>query len=175
MLLKSYTTEIFNNECMPSAMSVQCFAHLDADVGEALPYLNASLGGHYFTPEPPSVTFKLQGKLITVHSDKIAINALKDAEEATKIIEWLKREINSAWENRDEIEPSFESAPAPKVIEILRLLPKTNCGECGQVTCMVFAAMMADGIKGHEDCLPLDKENRSKLSEYMSRFNFDIY
>ena len=96
MLLKSYTKEIFNNECMPSAISVQCFAHLDDDVGKALPYLNASLGGHNYTQDPPSVTFKVQGKLITVHSKKIAINDLKDEHEATKIIEWLKREINAA-------------------------------------------------------------------------------
>ncbi len=135
MLLKSYTKEIFNNECMPGAMSVQCFAHLEEDIGKALPYLNASLGGHTFIKEPPSVTFKLQGKLITVHSKKIAINALKDEAEATKIIEWLKREINSVWENRREIEPSFESTPTPKLIEILKLLPKTNCRECGQITC----------------------------------------
>ena len=40
MLLKSYTTEIFNNECMPGAMSVQCFAHLNEDVGEVIPYLH---------------------------------------------------------------------------------------------------------------------------------------
>ena len=126
MLLKSYTKEIFNNECMPGAMSVQCFAHLNEDVGKALPYLNTSLGGHFFTKNPPSVTFKVQGKLITVHAKKIAINALRDEEEATKIIEWLKREINWAWEKRHEIEPSFESAPTPKVIEILRLLPKTK-------------------------------------------------
>ena len=174
MLLRSYTKEIFNNECMPSAMSVQCYAHLKEDVGVALPYLNASLGGHFFTQDPPSVTFKIQGKLITVHSKKIAINALKDEAEATKIIEWLKREINSAWENRDTIQPSFESAPSPKVIEILRLLPKTNCGECGQPTCMVFATMMADGVKGHEDCPPLGDGNRSKLSGYISQFSFDL-
>ena len=78
MLLKSYTKEIFNNECMPSAMSLQCFAHLDEDVGEALPYLNAFLGGHTYIQDPPSVTFKVQGKLIMVHSKKIAINVLKD-------------------------------------------------------------------------------------------------
>ena len=167
MLLKSYTKEIFNNECMPSAMSVQCFAHLNEDVSAVLPYLNASLGGHVFTQDPPSVTFKVQGKLITVHSKKIAINALKDEAEATKIIEWLKQEINTTWENREAIEPSFKSAQAPQVIEILRLLPKTNCGLCGQTTCMVFAALMADGVKGHEDCPPLDKENRRKLSEYI--------
>ena len=174
MLLKSYTKEIFNNECMPSAMSVQCFAHLDEDVGQALPYLNASLSGHTYIQDPPSVTFKVQGKLITVHSNKIAINALKDEEEATKIIEWLKREINAAWENRGEIEPSYESAPIPKVFEILKLLPKTNCRECGQATCMVFASMVAEGAKGAEDCSPLDDSNSKKLSEYMSQFRLDL-
>ena len=174
MLLKSYTKEIFNNECMPSAMSVQCFAHLDEDISKALPYLNAFLGGHTYTQDPPSVTFKVQGKLITVHSKKIAINALKDEEEATKIIEWLKREINAVWENRGEIEPSYASAPIPKILEILKLLPKTNCRECGQTTCMVFASMMAEGAKAAEDCPPLDDSNRKKLSEYMSRFRFDL-
>ena len=174
MLLKSYTKEIFNNECMPNAMSVQCFAHLDENISEVLPYLNASLGGHTYTQDPPSVTFKVQGKLITVHSKKIAINALKDEEDAVKIIEWLKREINAAWENRGKIEPSYESAPTPKLIEILKLLPKTNCRECGQATCMVFASMVAEGAKGVEDCLPIDDSKSKKLSEYMRQYHFDF-
>ncbi len=67
-------------------MSVQYFAHLNEDVGDALPYLNAALGGHTYVQDPPSVTFEVQGKLITVHSNKIAVNALKDEEEAKKII-----------------------------------------------------------------------------------------
>jgi ArsR family metal-binding transcriptional regulator len=174
MLLKSYTKKIFNNECMPNAMSVQCFAYLDEDVGKALPYLNAFLGGHTYTIDPPSVTFKVQGKLITVHSKKIAINALKDEEEATKIIEWLKREINAVWESREDIEPSYESAPNPKILEILKLLPKTNCRECGQTTCMVFASMMAEGAKSVEDCPPLDDSISKKLAEYMSQFRFNL-
>ncbi len=95
--------------------------------------------------------------------------------EATKIIECLKREINAAWENRGEIEPSYESAPIPKVFEILKLLPKTNCRECGQTTCMVFASMVAEGVKGAEDCPPLDDSNSKKLSEYMSRFRLDLW
>jgi ArsR family metal-binding transcriptional regulator len=173
MLPKSYTKEIFNNECMPSAMTVQCFAHLEEDVSEALPYLNAFLGGLTYNQDPPSVTFKVQGKLITVHSKKIAINALKDEEEAIKIIEWLKREINAVWKNRGEIEPSYRSAPIPKIFEILKLLPKTNCRECGQTTCMVFASMVAEGAKGAEDCPPLDDSNSKKLSEYMSQFSLD--
>jgi len=32
MLVNEYRLEILNNECMPSAMSLKCFAHLDQDV-----------------------------------------------------------------------------------------------------------------------------------------------
>jgi ArsR family metal-binding transcriptional regulator len=128
MLLKSYTKEIFNNECMLSAMSVQCFAHLNEDVGEAIPYLNASLGGHTYTQDPPSETFKVQGKLITVHSKKIVINALKDEEEATKIIEWLKREINAAWKNRGEIERAMSRHLFPRFSRYSNCCPKPTAG-----------------------------------------------
>jgi len=38
MLLESYHLEIFNNACMPGAMTVQCLAHLDQDVSAALPF-----------------------------------------------------------------------------------------------------------------------------------------
>ena len=172
MLLRGYRLEIFNNECMPSAMSVQCFAHLDQDISEALPFLNANLGGFEYVTDPPAVTFRSQGKLITVHGRKIAVNALKDATEARKIVEWLKNEINDAWENRAEIEPAFEGLGRPQVIEILKLLPKTNCGECGAPTCMVFAARVAEGAKGAEDCPPLQPEAVLALDRYMGNFNF---
>ena len=174
MLLESYTKEIFRAECNPGFEALHCFAHLDQDVGKAIPYLNAVLGGFTYQKDPPSVTFKAQGKLITVHAKKIAVNALKDENEATKIIEWLIREINSAWENREKIEPMYEAAPQPKVIEILKLLPKTNCKECGQPTCMVFAALVAEGAKGADDCPPLDDENRERLASYLRRFQFDF-
>jgi len=174
MLVNNYRMEIFNNECMPSAMSVQCFAHLDQDVSLALPYLNAVLGGFEYIKEPPSVTFRAQGKLITVHGQKIAVNALKDENEPRKIVEWIIREINDAWEKRDEIEPCYEGLPRPKVIEILRLLPKTNCRECGATTCMVFASLVSEGVKGPEDCLPIGKDSKSKLNEYLSGFKLDI-
>lgn len=171
MLLETYRLEIFNSECNPGAMAVHCFAHLDQDVSAALPYLNSVLGGFEYIPEPPSVTFKAQGKLITVHGRKIAVNALKDEAEARKIVAWLKREINDAWDKRDSITPSFEGAPRPQLIEILKLLPRTNCRECGEPTCMVFAARVAEGAKGIEACTPLAGEQRGRLEDYMRRFD----
>lgn len=173
MLLSSYRLEIFNNECMPGALTVQCFAHLDQDVGPALPYLNAALGGFEYIRQPPSVTFRAQGKLITVHGRKIAVNALKDEEEARKIVEWLVREINSAWERRAEIEPCFEGLPRPGMIEILKLLPKTNCKACGAPTCLVFATRVAEGAKDQEDCPALDDARKAELAAYLEPFRLN--
>jgi ArsR family metal-binding transcriptional regulator len=116
MLLQSYTKEIFRPECNPSFQSLHCIAHLDQDVSEALPYLNSMLGGFDYFKEPPAVTFRIQGKIITVHPHEIAVNALKDEEEADKILQWLQREINDAWEKRDQIEPRFEGSPKPKIL-----------------------------------------------------------
>lgn len=175
MLLETYRLEIFNSKCQPGATGVHCFAHLDQDVGCAIPYLNSVLGGFEYIKEPPSVTFKAQGKLITVHGDKIAVNALKDEQEAKKIVEWLKREINEAWDKRADIVPSFEGLPRPKFIEILRLLPnKAGCRACGQPTCMVFATKVAEGAKGADHCPQLSDAQKEKLDAYMGRFQMDM-
>ncbi len=175
MLLKSYTKEIFRAKCNPGFQSVHCIAHLDQDISEIIPYLNTQLGGFEYFKDLPAVTFKNSGRLIAVHSDKIAINALKDEEEAEKILEWLKQEINETWENRAEITPSYESAPRPQIIEILKLLPRTNCRECGQPTCMVFSTLVAEGAKGIEDCPQLIGENKIKLEKYLNKFNLEAW
>ena len=174
MLLKTYSKEIFRPECNPGFESVHCIAHLDQNIEPVLPYLNAVLGGFEYLKNPPAVIFRSQGKLITVHGTKIAINALRDEAEADKILKWLEREINETWQNRANIHPSYEGAPKPKVIKILKLLPRTNCRDCGMPTCMVFAVRMAEGIKGVEDCPELDQENRAKLEDYMRQFVFDV-
>jgi ArsR family metal-binding transcriptional regulator len=175
MLLISYTKEIFRPECNPSFQSVHCIAHLDQDISEALPYLNASLGGYEFIKDPPSVTFRAHGKLITVHAREIAINALKDEEEADGILHWLQQEINSAWENRDTITPRFEGLPRPQPIEILKRLPKTNCGKCGEPTCLVFAVVVCEGGKSAEDCPELNAESKGSIDQYLSPFGLDDY
>lgn len=170
MLLENYRLEIFNNECKPDAISVQCCAHLEQDVSRALPYLNAELDGFGYIREPPSVTFKIHGKLIIVQGLKIAVNALRDEEEARKIVEWLKQEINTAWENRDRILPWYKDAPRPQVIVILGLLPKTNCGECGDPTCRVFATSVAEGAKDSSRCPVLSNSGKMAIDAYISGF-----
>jgi ArsR family metal-binding transcriptional regulator len=173
MLLTGWTKEITRVACRPEARTLHCIARLNEDIAAVIPYLNAVLGGYTYIKEPPSVTFRSQGKLITVHADHIAINANRDEEEAEKILQWLQREINEAWEKRDRITPSYEAAPRPQIFEILRLLPKSNCGKCGQPTCIVFASQAMEGGKTADDCPELAPDAGEKLQQYLARFRFD--
>ena len=93
--------------------------------------------------------------------------------EARKIVEWLKREINDAWEKRDTITPRYEGMPRPQVIQILKCLPKTNCRECGEPTCMVFATRVAEGVKDSDDCPALTPTAKTTLDAYMKPFAVD--
>ena len=149
MLLTGYTMEIFRSKCNAGARTLHCFAHLHDDVSEVLPNLN------------------------TIHARKIAVNALQDEEQAEKIVAWLQREINSTWESREEIEPSVESARQPAMMEVLKLLPRTNCKECGEPTCMVFAVRVIEGAKDQSNCPPLQEDKREELKNYLSQFHFE--
>jgi ArsR family metal-binding transcriptional regulator len=173
MLLNGFSLEIFKSKCDSNAQGVHCFVHLEDDISEVLPYLNTRLGGFVYTQDPPSLTLKIYGKLLTLHPDKIAINALKDREEAEKIADWLHREINETWERRHEIEPSTASARQPTLLEVLKLLPKTNCRECHEPTCMVFASRVVEGAKDANDCPEISHENKEKLTAYLADFTFD--
>jgi ArsR family metal-binding transcriptional regulator len=173
MLLSGYTKEIFRPECNFSFQSVHCIAHLNEDVEEVLPYLNAVLGGTQYLNDPPQVMFHHHGRIIKVGAREIAINALKDEQEADRILVWLKNEINQAWENRTDITPCYNGKTKPKLIKILKQLPQTNCQKCGQPTCMAFAAQVMDGGRGAEHCPELNDHNRAKLSDYLAGFIFE--
>ena len=165
--------EIFRPECNPQFQSLHCFAHLDEDIREVFPYLNTVLGGSGYTQDPPSLMLQIHGRLIAFHPKKIAINALKNDKEAEKILEWLRREINQTWEKRNEITPSYEAAPRPMPFTILKFLPRTNCGRCGQATCLVFASLAVEGGKGADDCPELTPEQKKGLEEYLGKFRFN--
>ena len=50
-------------------------------------------------------------------------------------------------------------------IEIFKLLPKTNCGECGVPTCLAFAMSLAAGKADLSACPYVSDEAKEKLAE----------
>ncbi|MDZ4230267.1 MAG: (Fe-S)-binding protein, partial [Dehalococcoidales bacterium] len=50
-------------------------------------------------------------------------------------------------------------------IEIFKLLPKTNCGECGVPTCLAFAMNLAAGKAELAACPHVSEQAKANLQE----------
>jgi hypothetical protein len=59
-LLKNDPLELVNTQCLPGAQCVNGIARLGQDIGCVINCLDAALGGHRFTPEPPTATFQTE-------------------------------------------------------------------------------------------------------------------
>lgn len=164
MLLSGYDLQIEQAAaCKPGTPPLYCVARLHDDIGAVLPYLNAVLPGIGFTREPPAMLLQQEGHQIAIQAREITISPVQDRAEAEAVFSWLVGQVNDVWERRGTIEPCFQVAKPITVIEILRFLPKTNCGRCGLPTCTVFAAGLLQGDVNMEDCPELDEASERGL------------
>src|SRR3989339_748249 len=152
-------------------------ATFTADISPAFPYVNAELGGWDYDQTNQVLLLKLSdGKWITLHSQKIAIRGIRDLEEAQALLTWIQAQINDIYARREAITPRFISQAGLKVMEILKLLPITNCKVCGYAACMAYAAALREGEIRLEDCPPLWEDNyrekREKLQAYLESFGW---
>ncbi|MDF2955816.1 MAG: CO dehydrogenase/acetyl-CoA synthase gamma subunit [Candidatus Alkanophagales archaeon MCA70_species_2] len=53
---------------------------------------------------------------------------------------------------------------AKSPMELYGLLPRTNCGECGEKTCMAFASLLIERGKKLEECKPLLEDEKYRES-----------
>ena len=53
----------------------------------------------------------------------------------------------------------------PTAIEYFKLLPKTNCKDCGQPTCLAFAMLLANQKAKIEDCPHVDSGAKDTIAE----------
>jgi ArsR family metal-binding transcriptional regulator len=169
MLVHEFTkVNIFRPECNFAFETVNVIATFDGDVSPVLPYLNASLGGYAFDTKTSTLTIKNGGRLVTIRPQSVAINGLKDQEAVKRVLDWVKREINTTYEQRDTLQPSYTSRPLINMMQILKYLPKTNCRECSEATCLAFASKVRDGEKGPEDCPPLTPDQKQAFQEFLT-------
>jgi ArsR family metal-binding transcriptional regulator len=167
VLLQTYHLTIFAPPCEPGAERWNVKAALDDDIGDALPYLNATLKGAIYNHAARALIWRMGGHSIAIRPREIAINNLKDREAAATEVRRVMEIVNRAWERRAEITPSIEMRQRLKPMDIYRLLPATNCRACGQPTCFTFALKVTASELEPEQCPPLFtdayREKREKL------------
>lgn len=152
MLIETYDLEVFTPPCEPGAERFTASARLSADISQALPYLNATLRGAVYYPEAQMLRWTKAGHHVAIRPHEIAVSNVPDREGAIKELDGIVRLINQIWERRAEITPNYETRQRPTPMAVYKLLPQTNCKECGQPTCWTFALKLAASQQKIEDC-----------------------
>lgn len=167
MLVQSYQLEVFAPPCEPGAERWSARAALADDIGDALPYLNATIKSAIYNHAARALTWRMGGHTIAVRPREIAISNLLDQDAAATEMQRVVGLINRTWERRAEITPSIEMRQRLKPMDVYKLLPATNCKGCGQPTCFTFALKLVAGEVELEQCAPLftdaSREKREKL------------
>ncbi len=169
--------DIFRPKMDSSKEVLHAIATFQGDISPSFPYVNAELGGWDYDQTNQVLLLKLStGKWITLHPQKIAIRGIKDIDEAHALLAWIQGQINDIYERRQTITPRSVSQAKLKVMEILKLLPLTNCKACGYATCMAYAAALREGEISLQDCPPLSeekyREKREKLQAYLESYGW---
>lgn len=165
MLIENYDVDVFTPPCEPGAERYSAVARLMVDISEVLPYLNSTLRGGVFHKAANALTWKKGSHNIAFHAYEIATSNAEDREGAEKELKGLIDLVNRTWERRSEITPDYETHQRPTVMAIYKLLPQTNCKQCGEQTCYTFALKLAASQMQVSDCSPLfDQQYIEKLA-----------
>jgi len=157
MLIEKYEVEVFTPPCEPGAERYSARARLSEDISAVLPYLNASLRGAVYHREANALTWKKGGHSIAFHAHEIATSNVPDREGAENELKGLIELVNRTWDRRSEIEPDTSTRQRPTPMAIFKLLPHTNCKQCGEPTCYSFALKLAVAQKRLADCPALNE------------------
>lgn len=172
MLINNYEIEVTSPACEPGAERYAAKAKFAMDISEVLPYLNATLSEVEYHPGAHALTWKKAGYLVVFHAFEIAISDVKDRDDAEKEIKALVELVNQTWHRKDEITPSLAVRQRLAPMAVHQLLPRTNCKQCGEQSCWIFAAKLATAQKKIADCTPLFEdqyiEQRAALEEMVN-------
>jgi len=126
---------------------------------EVLPYLATLPGIIAWNPEALTLTFRRPHGFMTLYSDKVYITQVVDTAEGLQLFEALKEAVDAVWEKRAELTAVTAKKRAPRHLDIWELLPRSNCGQCDEATCLAFAVAVLQQKRVLTECQPLQSDS----------------
>lgn len=129
------------------------YFRLDNDIREVFPFINGAIAKARYQLRPLHVRFLYQDVVCTLYPVEAMAAPLRGKDHAIDYIDRLIAFLNDLYARRRELTPSYRLYQPPvSVVDIVKMLPLTNCRQCGYPTCMAFAAGIRKGQALPEDC-----------------------
>ena len=155
--------------CLADERLFKAVTRASVSLTEIMPYLNAVLDKPNYQPASGSLTFKRGINGITLQGRNINVTRFSDMAELCGILDFVKNLVNDTADRRAEIEPDYKARKITPILKIYGLLPKTNCKECGEPSCMAFAAKLNAFDAEVDGCPVLCKAEFAGMREKLSR------
>jgi ArsR family metal-binding transcriptional regulator len=130
--------------CLADPSKIRFSSEFDRDVSEIFPYLNATLQGVIYNHVGKTLTIRREGRLISLHPRRMEAAKVAGLDEAQALVSWIVELINDHHRRKLTLNPDFNRHDRLTVLDVVKLLPGTNCRRCGLRTCLAFAAALAD-------------------------------
>lgn len=123
--------------------SVMSAFSFDTDIACLFPYVNAVVSGAELHESPSLIRFELDGVFCVLYPRHCIATPFVDRQEAGEFRNRVMDYLNEILVKRETIVPKHKVFKKVAVPDILRLLPLTNCNDCGYPTCLAFASMLS--------------------------------
>ena len=149
--------------CIIDPRRIKFIAQADQPLGDILPILYLAIPNAKYSKGTGSLSYRYKEHLVTIFSNgQIGMTYVKDRDEAEQLIEEVRDLINRAFTYlKTHGKPGVEQIQAKMGVnpmKVYNLLPRTNCGECGEQGCFAFAVKLLNGDRTLNDCPLLMRE-----------------
>lgn len=157
---------------------------LKSDIRHLFPYLNATIADARFYEQPEYMRFLFEGINCALYPNELIAAAFVDKDEAVAFFRRFMVFMADLDHRRDAVQPNYLKYNPPAIMDILRLLPQSNCKKCGHATCMAFAAALRNDETTPDQCIGFAKpisirkvypvfDGKGSLTSTIS-FDFDV-
>jgi len=149
--------------CIVAENMIRVLLQLDREVSEIIPILVTKYppGNVNYIENKNILTLNIYERLVTLYpSGKISMNKTIDKEDAIQVVTGIMEVINQLYtelNNGDAVDYTEMKEKLSKIgpLSLYNCLPKTDCEECGEATCMAFAIKLLSGDITLDKCTPL--------------------
>ncbi|MGY5853547.1 MAG: (Fe-S)-binding protein [Candidatus Thorarchaeota archaeon] len=169
--------------CLADNMRVRIIAEFEGDLTPILEILFLHFRNANYSRNLVCVTTKRAGSSTTVFgSGRVTMTYLKDEQEAIDKLMNLARTFSRAFAYLDANGPASSEVVEIKeninALQIHKLLPQTDCGDCSESGCFAFATLLMNGERDIDDCDPIklreNADRREALVRVIQPINLDI-
>ena len=167
-LITDYRFELIEDHHSPGSGRYGVRVILPADISASFAYLNTVLNDTLYDHENSILIGNNNRRRYAFRPHEIHGGMVADPSEAPSIVDEVVELVNRVWREHERITPSLRERKLPTVYDIYKLLPGTNCKECGYSTCLACAADIRNGVISLEGCPLLSKpeytQNREQIT-----------